>query len=457
MAERYDMLKVDFAGVTLPTPIGVGALAMFMGLSLSADTYAKILLKFAKAGAGYINIGAIFYAPEDWIRRKRKERGEEFLGVVPAPGEQIPVRRWLKYNGEEGYFHRAGAMAKEEVKVPWAKYGPPPEAFGRILEGKMPFIKKVMEEKPKDVPLIANVEAAADPESYVIVSKKAEELGFDMIELNVSCPFFAILSGNIEAFLRGEYPLVNMGSIIGDSPEFLEKVVREVVKEVSIPVGVKLTPETGFPRVIDICRRIRDAGAKFVVSANMGITIPPPNIYNRGQSTLPFTKGNPFIAYGGEPLRAIVRKHIAAVSRFVPGLDSLALGGIMTPEHIIEMIMLGAKAVGQCAAIFYRGVNYLRRELDFIVKYMKEQGYSSIEEVRQTGIKNIVTADEAIDLRARAEVDPVKCRLCGICADNICGAISMENGTIKIGNNCMGCGLCVMVCPHGALKLVSAT
>jgi dihydroorotate dehydrogenase/Pyruvate/2-oxoacid:ferredoxin oxidoreductase delta subunit len=452
---KNEKLSVEFADVTLPSPIGVGALAVFMGLSVSPETTAQKLVKFAKAGAGYIEIGALFHAPEDWIRRKRKERGEEFLEMATVP-EQIPVRRWLKY-GKDGYLHRAGAMSKEGVRPSFGAFGPPPELFGKIFEAKMPFIKRVMEEKPKDVPLIANVEAAADPESYAIVAKKAEEAGFDMVDLNVSCPFFAILSGNIEKFLRGEYPLANMGSIIGDSPQFLEEVVKEVVREVSIPVGVKLSPETGFPRVIDICRRVKNAGAKFIISANMGITIPPPNIYDKGRTPLPFTEGNPFIAYGGDPLRVIVRKHIAAISRYVPDIDSLALGGIITPEHIIEMIMLGAKATGQCAAVFYRGVKYLRQELDFIVKFMNEQGYEDIDDIRQAGIKHIVTADEAQDFRAKAEVNPLKCTLCGICADNVCAAISIKNGEVKVSDNCMGCGLCVMVCPNSALRLVSAT
>lgn len=66
-----------------------------------------------------------------------------------------------------------------------------------------------------------------------------------MIELNVSCPFFSTCGGNVDSFLQGKFIFSNMGGIIGDSPQLLEDIVKEVTREVSIPVGVKLTPETG--------------------------------------------------------------------------------------------------------------------------------------------------------------------------------------------------------------------
>jgi TPP-dependent indolepyruvate ferredoxin oxidoreductase alpha subunit len=120
------------------------------------------------------------------------------------------------------------------------------------------------------------------------------------------------------------------------------------------------------------------------------------------------------------------------------------------------MIMLGAKAVGQCAAVFFRGIRFLKSELEFIKKFMDDQGYESIEEIRKVGIEQIRTADEAVDIKAKAQVDKAKCTGCRTCVENICSAISMENDEITVSENCIGCGLCVMVCPQKALSLTKA-
>jgi dihydropyrimidine dehydrogenase (NAD+) subunit PreA len=421
-----------------------------MGRSISDEAAARILLDFAKAGAGYIQVGALGALPREMVQKRKKEMeqeiGEEGIEIIRRYFGGEPVRRWMK-DGEDCFLHRLGAL------TPW---GIPIEGFAESLHLKQPIFEMLKREKPKDVPIMANIESAADPECFRIPAKKAEEAGYDMIELNVSCPFFSTCGGNVDSFLQGKFIFSNMGGIIGDSPQLLEEIVKEVTREVSIPVGVKLTPETGWPRVIDIARRVKNAGAKFITTGNMGVTIPAPDIYNRGKTTLPFTDGNPFIGYGGEPLRPILRKHVAAISKYVPGTDVLAMGGIMNAKHIIEMLMLGANAVGQCAAVFFKGIRFLKSELEFIKKFMNDQGYESIEEIRKVGIEQIRTADEAVDIKAKAQVDMAQCTRCRTCVDNICSAISMENDEVIVSDRCIGCGLCVMVCPQKAISLVKA-
>jgi len=445
---RDERLSVDFAGIKLPTPIGVGAIATFMGSSIPDEDVARILLRAVEAGAGYISVGALCYLPDELVQKKKSEASSSKDGqeIIRKHFGGRPVRRWVK-DGNGTFLHRLGAMGPNGIPI---------EGFAKSLELKMPIIKMLKKNKPEDVPLIANIESAGDPEAFAVASKKAEEAGLDMIELNVSCPFFSTVSGNIDAFLEGKFVFANMGGIFGDSPQFLEEVVKAVAHEVSIPVGVKLTPETGFPRVIEVGNRVKKAGASFITTANMGVTVPPPDIYNKGKTPLPFTVGNPFVGYGGDPLRPIIRKHVAALTMYVPDLDVLAMGGIMDAEEIIQMMMLGAKAVGQCATVFFKGDRYLKSELAFIQKFMTEQGYDSMEEIRKVGIEQLRTADKAEDLLARAQIDQTKCTLCKTCVDNICAMLYVKDDKIVVSEKCIGCGLCAMVCPANAVKLVKA-
>ena len=47
-------------------------------------------------------------------------------------------------------------------------------------------------------------------------------------------------------------------------------------------------------------------------------------------------------------------------------------------------------------------------------------------------------------------MDPEKCMGCGICADSICLAMSLEGGLAKVNvDMCLGCGMCVAVWPRG--------
>jgi dihydroorotate dehydrogenase len=77
---------------------------------------------------------------------------------------------------------------------------------------------------------------------------------------------------------------------------------------------------------------------------------------------------------GGEWLRPIVYKQIACIARFVPGIDIMACGGIGKPEHVVESMMLGAKAVEMVTPVLFKGRKLLTRDVRFLEKYMEEQG-----------------------------------------------------------------------------------
>lgn len=244
--------------------------------------------------------------------------------------------------------------------------------------------------------------------------------------------------------------------LVGDQPELIEAIVRKVAQAVSIPVGVKLSPETGFPRIIDMARRIKNAGGKFINCSNNAVVIAPPDIYNRGKSKWQFLSGNPFAAGSGSWLRQIIYKQIATIAKYVPDIDLIASGGITCPEHVIEAMMLGAKATQTVTEVLYQGRSSIRRQKQFLARYMTEQGYNSPEEFVRAAQEYII-APETMDFKQGkmfAVVDSLKCTGCGRCVDHVCLAMTMEDTTARvIVDDCLGCGMCVALCPEGAVSL----
>jgi dihydroorotate dehydrogenase/NAD-dependent dihydropyrimidine dehydrogenase PreA subunit len=288
-------------------------------------------------------------------------------------------------------------------------------------------------------------------------AKEWEKLGADLIEINVSCPIPTTMGSAVEDFLQKKYPPRFQGALIGDHIDIVEEITKGVVKAVKIPVGVKLSPETGFPRVVELSRRIRDAGAKWMQVVNAAVSIVPPDIYNRGKSLWPFADGNPFVSASGSWLRVQCYKDVAAIAKFVPGIDIAAAGGLVMPEHIVEVMMLGARLGQLCTGIIERGRKLISLCDSFLKKFMIEQGYQSVEEIIALG-QQYINYNEDVNLMAGkvvAETDEMKCTRCGACVDNICIARYWEKGIAKAKRwRCSGCGACMLACSANAIKLV---
>ncbi len=413
--------RVDFAGIRLKHPIGVAPQAPFA--PVTARRLADQLLRYVEVGASFVDTTSI--------------RPEPF-----HPPDKPPAGRFMRADKGPG-----GKVAGALLFTPAER-----DRIQHRREWGLELIAILRKELPRDIPLIANVvHSRPDVETWVSHARTIAEAGADVIELNPSCPLDPPMNGD------DEEPEDIVATSLGDSPEMLAGIVKEVVRAVKVPVGVKFSPESGYPRLINVAYRLHRAGARYVSCVNAPLSIAPPDIRRGGRGRYPGFDENPFAPLTGPWVRYFAYRNTAAISKFVPALDIATVGGIVEGEHIVESLMLGAKVVELSSAILLKGIPFIRHAIDYLNSYMTEMGYTSLEQVRGLGLQYIkppATIDWGMG-RLHSSIDLSKCNGCGICGNTLCFAITM-NGKVPVVDvpNCSACSLCIAACPRGAISLV---
>ncbi len=430
MASREDVdLSVEFAGVRMRSPVGVAAQAPFAPPSIAVDKMTELLLKHVEEGAGYVHTPYI-------------------NAELAHPPNKLPTGRFMK--AEVKRFGRQGMWCTAESY-----------RIEMRLDAGLRLVDALKKRCPDDVPVIANIMGpGAEPDAWADHAAKFEAAGADIIELDVSCPLPATALGAVEAYITEELP-EHAGVLLGDIPKLTAAVTAECVKRTGVPIGVKFSPETGFPRLVAFAEQIEAAGAKFITSINAPLSVAPPDIYNGGKSLYAGLDANPISPALGPWTRYLCYRNIGTIALFVPGIDQAAVGGLVEPEHVVEAMMLGAKICEFSSGTLWKGWSLIRQANAFLGKYMQQQGYSSLDDFRSLGVQYIMPAD-LVDWglgRLAAKVDDSKCTGCGICCHNLCWAMSLDKEAelaVCDEDLCGTCALCVTICPEGAVSLGAA-
>jgi Pyruvate/2-oxoacid:ferredoxin oxidoreductase delta subunit len=441
------ILETSFAGLKLRSPIGVGAIGSPEGANVTHEIHADILLKHAESGAGYLYMPTCAWATKETLQKvKEMSKPEVAHNLFPGGMRWIPAYTPAAPYGSEGMYSIVShpIMTSSEL-----------DPF--LIERGVRVIDIIKKKKPQGVLLIGNCRGYGSmPDTYVEGAKFWESQGLDMIEMVFNCPAQLALTGAVEDYYTETFSAHWPSSVLGQIPRLVENIMREVVKAVKIPVGAKLTPEIGFPAIVGMAKRIRDVGAKFISVAGCAVTVAPPDIYNQGRSPYPFVNGNAFAGTSGSWLRAGSYKDVAAIARFVPGIDIAGSGGIVTPRQSVEMMMLGASMVMVTTAVIEQGRTILRRCNSFLANFMEEQGYKSTQEIIGLGQQHMKYLEQ-LDMssgKVKAITDMDKCNHCGICTDSICTVRHMKDRRLVVDiENCVGCGICLMACRQNAIRL----
>ena len=310
----------------------------------------------------------------------------------------------------------------------------------RPLEVNLREIKEVKRDWP-DRAVVVSLMVPCEEGAWKKILPLVEDTGADGVELNFGCPH-----GMSE---RG------MGSAVGQVPDYVEMVARWCKRHTRMPVIVKLTPnitDVRFP-----ARAAHKGGADAVslintISSIVGVDLdrmaPEPATDGKG------THGG----YCGPAVKPVALNMVAEIARDpeTPGLPISGIGGITTWRDGVEFMALGAGNVQVCTAAMTYGFRIIDDLTAGLRNWMDEKGYATLDDFVGRAVPN-VTDWQYLNLNyvVKARIDQdlcIKCGRCHIaCEDTSHQAItSMVNGKRHfevIDEECVGCNLCVTVCP----------
>ncbi len=202
------------------------------------------------------------------------------------------------------------------------------------------------------VPLIASVNCIS-PDQWVPFARRIESTGVDAIELNV----YDIADDPFET-----------GAAI---EERHLKLVENVLKQVNIPVSVKISPYYSSP--LNFAKRLERLGVAGLVIFNRFFQ---PDI-DIDRLTL---RNTPNISRA-ESMRLPMRW--VAILRNIIGCNLALSGGVHTADGAIRSILAGADVVCMTSALMLRGCTEPIREIrEGLCRWMEEHGYEKLEEWR---------------------------------------------------------------------------
>jgi len=310
----------------------------------------------------------------------------------------------------------------------------------RPLEVNLREIKQVKRDWP-DRAMVVSLMVPCEEQAWIDILARVEETDADGIELNFGCPH-----GMSE---RG------MGSAVGQVPEYIEMVTRWCKAHTAMPVIVKLTPNITDIRFPALAAKKGNADAVSLINTINSITTvdldlmaPQPTIDGKGSHG----------GYCGPAVRPIALNMVAEIARNpdTANLPISGIGGITTWRDAAEFMALGAGNVQVCTAAMTYGFKVVEDMIDGLKDWMEQSGYDTLDDFIGRAVPNVSDWQHLnLNYIAKAKINQDLCIKCGrchiVCEDTSHQAISADKNGERyfevMDDECVGCSLCVNVCP----------
>ncbi len=231
---------------------------------------------------------------------------------------------------------------------------------------------------------------------------------------------------------------------VGTDLSVISETVRTIRSLTKKPIYMKISPH--IPNPSGFAKAIKDSGANGVVAVN---SLGPTMKIDIMSRSIQYGNDKGFVWTSGPVIKNLALATVYQIKQAEPSLTVIGVGGIATADDVIEFLLAGASAVQMLSAALLKGKQLYAKIIEDLPKTLEKYGFSSIEEVIKTGLKNTVKYESSLPTLI---VD--KCTRCLLCV-RICPyfAIDMKDVITFNPEKCFQCGLCASKCPTKAIVI----
>lgn len=369
-----------------------------------------------------------------------------FLSSSPVGSNYEMCAKALKTGWGGIYYKTTGIFVADECSPrfdnvakegkPWLGFKNMEQISDKPTALNFEYMKRLKQDFPEKV-IVASIMGSNEDE-WRQLAQMCEDAGVDLIEGNFSCPQMTSHA---------------MGSDVGSSPDLVRKYSKAVSETTKIPFIAKMTPnitDMTVPAIAAI-----EGGSKGISAINTIKSIT--NIDLENMTGMPVVNGKSSISgYSGAAVKPVALRFVAQMlqNEKLKDVPISGIGGIETWRDALEFLLLGCRNLQVTTSIMQYGYRVVEDMKNGLMHWMDERGYDKLDDFIGLALGNIIPAEELNrDFKILPKFDDDKCVGCGrcyiSCFDGGHQAIEwdVEKRRPSLNDNCVGCHLCLNVCP----------